>query len=82
VRVDVGYRGAPFADAMQEKPGAKVQAAKRNVLHAAMPHRWIVERVFGWLEQFRRLWKNTERLPNTSLQFMHLAFLGRLLERL
>ncbi|MDD7804648.1 MAG: IS5/IS1182 family transposase, partial [Endozoicomonas sp. (ex Botrylloides leachii)] len=30
----------------------------------------------------RRLWKNTERKLNTSLQFTHLAFLVLLLRRL
>jgi hypothetical protein len=64
--------------------GAKVQVAKRNELHTftVIPQRWIVERSFGWLEQSRRLWKNSERLLNTSLQFMHLAFLSLLLKRL
>jgi transposase len=47
-----------------------------------MPQRWIVERAFGWLEQYRRLWKNPERLLNTSLKFIHLAFLSLLLKRL
>jgi transposase len=84
VLVDGGYSGAPFADAVQEKLGAKVQVAKRNELHtfAVIPQRWIVERSFGWLEQSRRLWKTPERLLNTSLQFIHLAFLSLLLKRL
>ncbi|RBE60721.1 IS5/IS1182 family transposase, partial [Xanthomonas oryzae pv. oryzae] len=40
-----------------------------------------VERSFAWLEKNRRLWKNCERRPNTSLQFIHLAFLALLLRR-
>ena len=48
----------------------------------AMPKkRWVVERSFAWLEKNRRLWKNCERLLNTSLQFVHLAFLALLLKR-
>jgi hypothetical protein len=47
-----------------------------------MPQRWIAERAFGWLELSRQLWKNPECLLNTSLQFMHLAFLSLLLKRL
>ena len=60
-----------------------VQIAKRNELHkfAVIPKRWVVERSFAWLEKNRRLWKNCERLINTSLQFVHLAFLGLLLRR-
>ena len=82
--MDGGYSGEPFANAVQEKLGATVQVAKRNELHtfAVLPQRWIVERSFAWLEQSRRLWKNTERQINTSLQFMHLAFLNVLLKRL
>ncbi|OLK02428.1 transposase, partial [Xanthomonas oryzae pv. oryzae] len=60
-----------------------VQIAKRSELHTfkVMPKRWIVERSFAWLEKNRRLWKNCERRPNTSLQFIHLAFLALLLRR-
>ena len=47
-----------------------------------LPKRWIVERSFAWREKNRRLWKNCERWLNTSLQFVHLAFLGLLLRRL
>ncbi len=39
------------------------------------------ERSFAWLEKCRRLWKNCERKLNTSLQFIHLAFLVLLLKR-
>jgi transposase len=60
-----------------------VQIARRNELHAfkVMPKRWIVERSFAWLEKHRRLWKNCERKLNTSLQFIHMAFLALLLKR-
>ena len=60
-----------------------VQIAKRSELHTfkVMPQRWVVERSFAWLEKNRRLWKNCERLLNTSLQFIHLAFLALLLKR-
>lgn len=33
---------------------------------AVLPHRWIVERTFGWLNRWRRLSKDYERLPATS----------------
>lgn len=46
-----------------------------------MPKRWVVERSFAWLDKNRRLWRNGERLLNTSLQFVHLAFLALLLRR-
>jgi transposase len=61
-----------------------VQIAKRSELHTfKVPlKRWVVERSFAWLEKNRRLWKNCERLINTSLQMIHLAFLVLMLRRL
>ena len=61
-----------------------VQIAKRSEQHTfkVIPKRWVVERSFAWLNQNRRLWKNCERLLNSSLQFVHLAFVGLLLRRL
>ena len=85
VLCDGGYTGKPFAQVVRETlgPEVTVQIAKRNELHkfAVIPKRWVVERSFAWLEKNRRLWKNCERLINTSLQFVHLAFLGLLLRR-
>lgn len=79
---DSGYVGQPFAQGVQEILGGHVtvQIAKRSELHTfeVMPKRWIVERSFAWLEKC----KNCERWLNTSLQFVHLAFLALLLRRL
>ncbi len=83
ILADGGYVGLPFSDAVKELLGAEVQIAKRSELHsfAVMPQRWVVERSFAWIEKCRRLWKNCERKLNTSLQFIHLAFLALLLRR-
>ena len=85
VLCDSGYTGEPFALGVREAlgPEVTVQIAKRSELHnfAVMPKRWVVERSFAWLEKNRRLWKNCEGLLNTSLQFIHMAFLALLLRR-
>ncbi|MFA1754028.1 transposase, partial [Xanthomonas campestris] len=82
---DSAYTGVRFADGVREILGEQltVQIAKRSELHTfkVMPKRWIVERSFAWLEKNRSLWKNCERKLNTSLQFIHLAFLALLLRR-
>jgi len=82
---DSGYVGQPFEQGVKAILGehVTVQIAKRSELHCfkVMPKRWVVERSFAWLEKNRRLWKNCERLLNTSLQFVHLAFLAVLLRR-
>ena len=86
VLTDSGYTGEPFAQGVREILGDQVtvQIAKRSELHTfkVIPRRWVVERSFAWLEKNRRLWKNCERWLNTSLQFIHLAFLVLLLRRL
>ena len=85
VLADGSYVGEPFAQALRQSLGQEVtvQIAKRGELHkfAVIPKRWVVERSFAWLDKNRRLWKNCERHLNTSLQFVHLAFLALLLRR-
>lgn len=83
VLADGGCTGEEFADEVLGTLGATVQIAKCNELHCfeVMPRRWIVERSFASLEKCGRLWKNCERLLNTSLQFVHLAFLALVLRR-
>lgn len=63
--------------------GTTVEVIKRNELHSfvVLPKRWIVERSFSWLEKCRRLWKNCERLMNTSLHMVILAFATLILRR-
>ena len=83
VLVDGGYTGEPFAVAMKKLLKATVEVVKRNELHTfkVLPRRWVVERCFGWLEKFRRLWKNCERKLETSAQMVTLAFISVLLKR-
>lgn len=85
VLADGGYVGKPFANGVKDLLGehVTVQIAKRDELHSfkVMPQRWVVEHSFAWLEKNRRLWKNCERWLNTSLQFVHLAFVALLLRR-
>ncbi|WP_166485000.1 IS5 family transposase [Nitrosomonas eutropha] len=82
---DSGYVGQPFAQGVKDILGkhVTVQIARRSELHTfkVIPKRWIVERSFAWLEKNRRLWKNCERKLNTSLQFIHLAFMALILRR-
>lgn len=81
--VDGGYSGEKFAGRVKEACGAEVEVVKRNELHnfSVLPKRWIVERSFGWLEKYRRLWKNCERKLCTSLQMTVLAFISIILRR-
>jgi putative transposase len=47
-----------------------------------LPHRWIVERTFGWLNRARRLSKNYERLTASSEAMIYLAMLPLMTRRL
>lgn len=47
-----------------------------------IPHRWIVERTFGWLNRYRRLSKNYERLPASSEAMVYLAMITLMTKRL
>ncbi|WP_157657316.1 transposase, partial [Burkholderia ubonensis] len=53
----------------------KLPEAKKGFV--LLPRRWVVERSFGWLNRFRRLARDYERLPETlsGLHFIVFAVL-------
>jgi len=80
---DGGYTGEDFKNEVNEILGAVVEIAKRSELHkfVVIPKRWIVERTFGWLDKYRRFWKNCERYTDTLAQLIVLAFIRIILKR-
>ncbi|EOO58612.1 hypothetical protein IKE_06227 [Bacillus cereus VD196] len=72
---DGGYTGKSFAQSIEEAIDCTVEIIKRSELHkfVVLPKRWIVERTFAWLENYRRLWKNCERTLENSRQSCLLA---------
>jgi len=83
VLCDGGYTGAHFVGAVMALLNAEEEIAKRSALHTfeVIPKRWVVERSLGWLDHFRRLWKNCERKLHTVHQMVSLAFISVLLRR-
>ena len=83
VLVDGGYRGKPFARAVQEVLGAGVEVVKRSDVprFTVIPKQWVVERSFPWLEKCCRLWVACERHLTTSLQMVVLSFIVLLLKK-
>ena len=81
--VDAGYSGERFANQVKDICGAKVELVKRSELHkfVVLPRRWVVERLFGWLDKFRRLWKNCERKLLISAQMLTFALIAILIRR-
>ncbi len=49
---------------------------------APLPRRWVVERTFGWMMQWRRLVRNYEMRLDVSTAMMHVALGSLLLQRL
>ena len=81
--VDAGYSGERFANQVKDICGAQVEVVKRSELHkfVVLPRRWVVERLFGWLDKFRRLWKNCERKLFISAQMLTFALIAILIRR-
>ena len=82
---DGGYRGQPFVDWVKAEFGWIWQVVKRNDdkkgFHV-LPRRWVVERTFGWLNNYRRLSKDYEELPATSESLIYMAVSHIMLRRL
>ena len=64
--VDGCYSGEQFANQVKNICGAQV---------------WVAERLFGWLDKFRRLWKNCERKLAASAQVLTFALIAILIRR-
>jgi len=82
---DGGYRGNPFADWVKDSFGWVWQVVKRNDNvkgFQVLPRRWVVERTFGWLNNYRRLSKDYEELPNTSETLIYATMSHIMLRRL
>ena len=54
----------------------------RNKGFEVLPRRWVVERALGWLNRYRRLSKDYERLLESSESMVHIASIQTLLRRL
>ena len=81
--VDAGYSGERFANQVKDICDAQVEVVKRSELHkfVVLPRRWVVERLFAWLDKFRRLWKNCERKLLISAQMLTFALIAILIRR-
>ena len=76
---DQGYTGEEPAQAALDE-GIELQVIKLSEAKKGfvlLPRRWVVERSFGWLNRFRRLARDYERLPETlaGLHFVIFAVL-------
>ena len=60
----------------------KSNAEKRTDRFVPMPKRWIVERTFSWLENFRRLTIDYEYRADTHEAMLHIAAIKLFLNKI
>ena len=81
--VDSGYDGDKFALSVWLMIQAHVEVIRRtNQEFQVLPKRWVVERTFGWFNQYRRLSKDYERLPEMSEAAIYAVMTRIMLRRL
>jgi transposase len=84
--VDGGYTGEAFAQWVRElRPKLAVEVVKRAAdtkgFHV-LPHRWVVERTFGWLMHQRRLVRDYETTDTSAEAWIYIAMIRIQLRRL
>ena len=84
--VDGGYTGALFANWVRAlRPKLAVEVVKRSDDirgFKVLPHRWVVERTFGWLLHHRRLARDYETTPTSAEAWIFIAMIRIQLRRL
>lgn len=81
---DGGYAGT-LEEWVEKFTGWKLEIVKRSDAAKGfelLPHRWIVERTFAWLNRYRRLSKDYEFFAQTGENFIYLAMINLMLHRL
>jgi putative transposase len=86
VWADAAYGGQLVED-LRQLMGWNVEVVKRSDTQprsafAVQPHRWIVERTFGWFGGFRRLSKDYEYQVESSEAFIYAAMSHLMLRKL
>lgn len=84
VYADGGYRGK-LVERVVKELGLEMEITLRSdksTEFKPQPKRWVVERSFTWLEDFRRLSKDYERTVASSENMIYLAFIALMIKLL
>lgn len=86
IRTDQGYRlGDIFKNCILEAYGWVIEMVLRpkdQKGFVVIPKRWVVERTFAWLGNYRRLSKDYEVLNSSSEAFIYMAMVDLMTKRL
>jgi len=81
---DCGYRGK-LIDMVKKEYDVSLHISpkiKDEQINKVSPKRWLIERTFSWLENFRRLSKDFEYLLESSQAMIYLASIKLLLNKI
>ncbi|MDR1347718.1 MAG: IS5 family transposase [Prevotellaceae bacterium] len=84
IYADGGYRGA-LVENVKNELGWDMEITLRSdksIGFKPLPKRWVAERTFSWLENFRRLAKDYEYKVSTSEAMIYLAFIALMINRI
>ena len=86
ILADGGYRGDALSDKVKKTMGCELSIVLRpdesSKKFSVIPKRWIVERSFAWLENFRRMVIDYEFFSESSLAMLQIAFSAIMLKKL
>ena len=81
---DGGYAGKPV-EWVREEAGCALEIVRRPKGErgfTVLPTRWLVERTLAWLNKYRRMSKDCERLIETPEAWIRIAMINLTLRRL
>jgi putative transposase len=84
IYADGGYRGE-LTDKVKQQLGWNMEITLRSDKDTgfkSLPKRWVIERTFSWLENFRRLAKDYEYNVSSSTAMVFLAFISLALNKI
>jgi putative transposase len=78
IYADGGYRGEELAEKLKKELNYDLEITLRSdktTEFKPLPKRWVVERSFAWLNGFRRLSKDYEKLTENCEAMIMVAFI-------
>ncbi len=81
---DAGYSGPEFSGWVREQHDVRVEIVSKiaPLGFEVLPRQWVVERTFGWWNQWRRLSQDYEQNPKSSQAWIHIGMIAIMLNRI